>query len=41
MPLVGVIMGSSSDEAVVKETVDVLDQMGIENEVIVASANRT
>ena len=30
MPLVGVIMGSSSDEAVVAETVSVLDQMGIE-----------
>ena len=41
MPLVGVIMGSSSDEAVVKETVDVLDQLGIDNEVIVASAHRT
>ena len=41
MPLVGVIMGSSSDEAVVAETVSVLDQMGIENEVTVASAHRT
>ncbi len=41
MPLVGVIMGSSSDEAVVQETVDLLDQMGIENEVVVASAHRT
>ena len=41
MPLVGVIMGSSSDEAVVQETVDVLEQMGIDNEVVVASAHRT
>ena len=41
MPLVGVIMGSSSDEAIVAETVSVLDQMGIENEVTVASAHRT
>ena len=41
MPLVGVIMGSSSDEAVVAETVSVLDQMGIANEVTVASAHRT
>ncbi len=40
MPLVGVIMGSSSDEAVIKETVDVLEQMGIDNEVVVASAHR-
>ena len=41
MPLVGVIMGSSSDEATIAETVNVLDQMGIENEVTVASAHRT
>ena len=41
MPLVGVLMGSSSDEAIVAETVSVLDQMGIENEVTVASAHRT
>ena len=41
MPLVGVIMGSSSDEATIAETVSVLDQMGIENEVTVASAHRT
>ena len=41
MPLVGVIMGSSSDEAIVAETVSVLNQMGIENEVTVASAHRT
>ena len=41
MPLVGVVMGSRSDEALVQETVSVLDQMGIEHEVIVASAHRT
>ena len=41
MLLVGVIMGSSSDEAIVAETVSVLDQMGIENEMTVASAHRT
>lgn len=41
MPLVGVIMGSSSDEALIKDTVSVLEQMGIDHEVIVASAHRT
>ena len=41
MPLVGVVMGSASDKELVQNTVDVLDQMGIENEVIVASAHRT
>ena len=41
MPLVGVIIGSSSDEALIKDTVTVLEQMGIEHEVIVASAHRT
>ena len=34
-------MGSRSDEALVQETVGVLDQMGIEHEVVVASAHRT
>ena len=41
MPLVGVVMGSKSDEAVVGETSEVLDQMGVEHEVVVASAHRT
>ena len=41
MPLVGVVMGSASDKELVQNTVDVLDQMGIENEVIVATAHRT
>ena len=41
MPLVGVVMGSASDKDLVQNTVDVLDQLGIENEVIVASAHRT
>ncbi len=41
MPLVGVVMGSKTDEAVVKETSEVLDQMKIEHEVVVASAHRT
>ena len=41
MPLVGVILGSSSDRPVIDDTVSVLDQMGIEHEVVVASAHRT
>ncbi len=41
MPLVGVVMGSKTDEAVVNETSEVLDQMKVEHEVVVASAHRT
>ena len=41
MPLVGVVMGSKSDESLVKETSDVLEQMGVDHEVVVASAHRT
>ena len=41
MPLVGVIMGSASDEPVVKETVDTLEQLTIDYEVRVMSAHRT
>ena len=41
MPLVGVVMGSKSDQPVVQETADVLDQMNIDHEVVVASAHRT
>ena len=41
MPLVGVIMGSASDEAVVQETVDTLEQLNIDYEVRVMSAHRT
>ncbi len=41
MPLVGIVMGSRSDEPLVKDTVDVLGQLGIEHEVVVASAHRT
>ena len=40
MPLVGVIMGSSSDEATVNETVQVLEELGVEYEVRVMSAHR-
>ena len=41
MPLVGVIMGSSSDEPLVKETIGVLERLGIDHEVRVMSAHRT
>ena len=41
MPLVGIIMGSKSDEAVVGEAAEVLEQLGVEHEVVVASAHRT
>ena len=40
-PLVGVVMGSRSDEALVQETASVLDQMGVAHEVVVMSAHRT
>jgi 5-(carboxyamino)imidazole ribonucleotide mutase len=38
--LVGVIMGSSSDEATVNETVQVLEELGVDYEVRVMSAHR-
>lgn len=41
MLLVGVIMGSKSDEPYVKETTTVLERLGIEYEVNVISAHRT
>ncbi len=41
MALVGVIVGSKSDQPLVEETSEVLDQLGVEHEVIVASAHRT
>jgi len=41
LPLVGVVMGSSSDDPVVQETVKVLEQLEIDYEVRVMSAHRT
>ena len=41
MPLVGILMGSSSDRPVMESTVEVLSQLGIEHEVEVMSAHRT
>ena len=41
MPLVGVVMGSKSDEPLLKETAEVLGQMKVDHELVVASAHRT
>lgn len=41
MPLVGIIVGSKSDRPLLEETEDVLTQLDIDHEVIVASAHRT
>jgi len=40
-PLVGIMMGSDSDYAIMSETSKVLDQFGVANEVLVTSAHRT
>ncbi len=41
MPLVGVVIGSRSDEAVIQDTVKALDEMGISQELSVISAHRS
>lgn len=41
MTLVGVVMGSKSDEPVVQETLAVLEEMGVDYEVRVMSAHRS
>jgi 5-(carboxyamino)imidazole ribonucleotide mutase len=40
-PLVGIIMGSSSDLAVMKEAAEVLDKMDVPFEITIVSAHRT
>jgi 5-(carboxyamino)imidazole ribonucleotide mutase len=40
-PLVGIVMGSDSDYAIMSEASKMLDQFGVENEVLVTSAHRT
>ena len=40
-PPVGIVMGSQSDWPTMKKAADVLDELGIGNEAIVASAHRT
>jgi 5-(carboxyamino)imidazole ribonucleotide mutase len=41
MPMVGVVLGSQSDQEYADETSSVLEQLGISHEVIIASAHRT
>ena len=41
MPLVGVVVGSRSDESVIQDTVTVLEEMGVSHEVSVISAHRS
>jgi 5-(carboxyamino)imidazole ribonucleotide mutase len=41
MPLVSIVLGSKSDEAIVQPTAMLLNDLGIEHEVLVASAHRT
>ena len=41
MPQVAVVMGSASDETIVKETAKILEDMGIDYEIRVLSAHRT
>lgn len=40
-PVVGIIMGSQSDWAVMRPAVDVLDELGVESEASIVSAHRT
>ena len=40
MPLVGIVMGSKSDEPLMQPALDMLDELGIEYEVSVISAHR-
>ena len=40
-PLVGIVMGSDSDYSIMSETSKILDQFGVQNEVLVTSAHRT
>ena len=41
MPQVAIVMGSESDKPVMQQAADVLDSLGISNEVVVMSAHRT
>ena len=41
MPLVGVVMGSRTDEPVMQETSEVLESLGVDHEAVVMSAHRT
>ena len=41
MPLVGIVIGSKTDEPLAEETSKILKQMNIEHEIVVLSAHRT
>ena len=41
MPLVGIVIGSKSDQSGVDATSEVLNDLGVDHEVVVASAHRT
>ena len=41
MPNVGIVIGSASDTEFAEKTSSVLDEFGISNEIVVASAHRT
>ena len=41
MPLVGIVMGSKSDEPLMQETAEVLSRLEIDHEMVVMSAHRT
>ncbi|MBI4201711.1 MAG: 5-(carboxyamino)imidazole ribonucleotide mutase [Chloroflexi bacterium] len=41
MPLVGVVIGSRTDEPLVQDTIKTLGELGIEHELVVMSAHRT
>ena len=41
MPLVGLVLGSRTDEPLIQETLEVLEQMKIDHEMVVMSAHRT
>ena len=41
MPLVGVVVGSRSDESVMQDTLKVLEELGVSHEFSVISAHRT
>ena len=41
MPMVGVVVGSTSDEPLMQETMSILENLEVEAELVVASAHRT
>lgn len=41
MPIVGILIGSKSDEGQIQDTIRILNEFGIDHELLVASAHRT